>query len=200
MSCSIPNKWTGPSVEWRAVKNWEFKKRRRLLQPKRDIKIELCPRLSVWRLLHVGQVVPSRQSVLSLACHEWFSCKNGEWKIYCCGLALSPEPQIWKFHVVVCQATLKNCLCKTIIFAHSTNHTRELKQPWRRPQQKRHKFAYLTMKNNSFARFARAFLIFVHFADVLVLSASWNDLFCGCVDDLSIRWQSLNFVFLFRKR
>ena len=34
---------------------------------------------------------------------------------------------------------------------------RELKQPRRRRQQKPHKFAYLTMKNRIFARFARAF-------------------------------------------
>ena len=38
--------------------------------------------------------------------------------------------------------------------------TRELKQPRRRRQQKPHKFAYLTMKNSIFARFARAFFIF----------------------------------------
>ena len=44
-----------------------------------------------------------------------------------------------------------------------------LKQPRRRRQQKLHKFAYLTMKSNSFARFARAFFIFLHFVDVLVL-------------------------------
>ena len=31
-------------------------------------------------------------------------------------------------------------------------------QPRRRRQQERHKFVYLTMKNNSFARFARAVL------------------------------------------
>ena len=37
---------------------------------------------------------------------------------------------------------------------------RELKQPRRRQQQKPHKFAYLTMKNSIFARFARAFFIF----------------------------------------
>ena len=36
----------------------------------------------------------------------------------------------------------------------------------------RHKFAYLTMKNNSFARFARAFFTFGNFADVLVLSTT----------------------------
>ena len=37
---------------------------------------------------------------------------------------------------------------------------RELKQPRRRRQQKPHKFAYLTMKNRIFARFARAYFIF----------------------------------------
>ena len=36
----------------------------------------------------------------------------------------------------------------------------ELKQPRRRRQQERHKFAYLIVKNNSFARFARAVFIF----------------------------------------
>ena len=40
------------------------------------------------------------------------------------------------------------------------NVNRELKQPRRRRQQKPHKFAYLTMKNSIFARFARAFFIF----------------------------------------
>ena len=37
---------------------------------------------------------------------------------------------------------------------------RQFKQPRRRRQQKPHKFAYLTMKNSIFARFARAFFIF----------------------------------------
>jgi len=64
---------------------------------------------------------------------------------------------------------------------------RELKQPRRRRrQQKPHKFAYLTMKNSIFARFVRAFFMFWHFEDVLVLSKTWNDLFCSCVDDVSI--------------
>ena len=73
---------------------------------------------------------------------------------------------------------------------------RELNQPrWRR-QQKPHKFAYLTMTNSNFARFARAFFIFWHFEDVLVLSTTWNDLFCCCVDDVSVWWQMFNFVFL----
>ena len=56
------------------------------------------------------------------------------------------------------------------------------------------------MKNNIFARFARAFFIFWHFVDVLVLSTTWNDLFCSCVDDVSIWWQMLVFVFLYPKR
>ena len=62
------------------------------------------------------------------------------------------------------------------------------------------KFAYLTKKNSIFARFARAFFIFWHFEDVLVLSTTWNDQFCSCVDDVSIWWQMFNFVFLFPKR
>ena len=66
------------------------------------------------------------------------------------------------------------------------SHNRELKQPRRRLQLERHKFAYVTMKNNSFARFARAFFVFSHFADVLVLSTMVNDLFCSCLDDVSI--------------
>ena len=52
------------------------------------------------------------------------------------------------------------------------------------------------MKNNNFARFARAFFIFWHFEDVLVLSTTGNDLFCSCVDDVSIWWQMFNFVLL----
>ena len=78
--------------------------------------------------------------------------------------------------------------------------TRELKQPRRRRQQTPHKFAYLTMKNRIFARFARASFIFWHFEDVLVHSTSWNDLFCSCVDDVSIWWQMFNFVFSCPKR
>ena len=31
----------------------------------------------------------------------------------------------------------------------------------------------------------RTFFIFVHFLDVFVLSMTWNELFCSCVDDLS---------------
>ena len=37
----------------------------------------------------------------------------------------------------------------------------------------------MTMKTSSFARFARAFLIFWHFEDLLVLSTTWNDLSTG---------------------
>ena len=76
------------------------------------------------------------------------------------------------------------------------HHNRELKQPRRRRQQKPHKFAYLTMKNSIFARFAGAFFIFWQFEDVLVLSTTWYGLFCSCVDDVSIWWQ----IFLCPKR
>ena len=77
---------------------------------------------------------------------------------------------------------------------------REFTQPRRHRQQECHKFAYLTVKNNRFARFARAFFIFGHSADVLVLSTTRNDLFCSCEDDVSTWWQMFNFVFLSLKR
>ena len=73
---------------------------------------------------------------------------------------------------------------------------RELKQPRRRRQQNPHKFAYLTMKNSIFARFARGFFIFSHFADVLVLSTTWNDLFCSCVDDVQHMMTNVQFCLL----
>ena len=41
---------------------------------------------------------------------------------------------------------------------------------------------------------------FLHFADVLVLSTTQNELFCSCVDDVSIWWQMFNFVLLSQKR
>ena len=75
---------------------------RRLLQRKHHTKRGLCVRFSVLLLFRVGNVVQNRRSALSLARHEWFSCKGKEWKrIYCSGLALSTEPQKRKFHVVI---------------------------------------------------------------------------------------------------
>ena len=50
-----------------------------------------------------------------------------------------------------------------LIFSGETSSNRditELTQPRRRLQQGRHKFAYLIVKNNTFARFARAVFIF----------------------------------------
>ena len=44
------------------------------------------------------------------------------------------------------------------------------------------------------------FFIFWHFVDVLVLSTTWNDHFCRCVDDVSVWWQMFNFVFSCPKR
>ena len=90
----------------------EFKKLRRQLQRKRHIKIELCVKLSLSRLFHVDHVVQNTRIALSLARYERFSCKGKGWKIYCCELPLSSEPQIWKFHVVVWQTTSKHCTKK----------------------------------------------------------------------------------------
>ena len=46
----------------------------------------------------------------------------------------------------------------------------------KKEQKQPHKFAYLTMKNRSFARFGRAFFIFAHFVAVLLISTTLNDL------------------------
>ena len=40
------------------------------------------------------------------------------------------------------------------------------------------------MKNSSFAHFACAIFIFLHFPAILVLSTMWNDLFSSYVDDV----------------
>ena len=81
-----------------------------------------------------------------------------------------------------------------------THLTWELKQPRRRRRQKPHKFAYLSMKNSSFARYARVFFICKNFADVLALPR----LEMTCFGDLfrveSICYQMFNFVFLPLKR
>ena len=58
----------------------EFKKLRRQLQWQRHTKIELCVKFSLLRLFHVGHVVQNMRSALSLAWHEWCSCKGKEWK------------------------------------------------------------------------------------------------------------------------
>ena len=121
----------------------EFKKLRRQLQRKRHIKIELCVKLSLLRLFHVDHVVQNTRIALSLAWYERFSCKGKEWKIYCCELALSSEPQIRKFHVVVSQTTSNHCTKKracrtysTIIFLDSTNQINDLWHcRWRRSRQ-----------------------------------------------------------------
>ena len=70
----------------------------------------------------------------SLVCREWFSCKGKEWKIYCCGHAMSTEPQKLKFHVVVWQSMSKIFSRKRaaraarLFFPRSTNQTLNL---WR---------------------------------------------------------------------
>ena len=40
------------------------------------------------------------------------SCNGKRWKLYCCELALSSEPQIWKLHVVFRQTTTRHCTKK----------------------------------------------------------------------------------------
>lgn len=90
--------------------------------------------------------------------------------------------------VALCYSFQNNWDNKSASRTNLQHYMRELKKPRRQRQQERHSFAYLTMKNKSFARFVRAISIFVHFAGVLVLSTMWNDLFWSCVDDAMIWW------------
>ena len=63
-------------------------------------------------------------------------------------------------------AFLKICSLSTPVYSEDT---RSVKQPHDDYVNNVINFAYLIMKNSSFARFARAFLIFGHLRDVLVL-------------------------------
>lgn len=49
-----------------------------------------------------------------------------------------------------------------------------------------------------FARFVQAIFIFVHFTADLVLTTTWNDVFCSCVDDVNTWRQIFNFCFHFQ--
>ena len=65
------------SFVWRG----RFAKLWRLLQRKSHFKIKVRRRWNVLRLIQVGHAVQNKRSVLSLAWHEWFSCKDNELKI-----------------------------------------------------------------------------------------------------------------------
>ena len=56
----------------------EFKKLRRQLQRKLHIKVDLCVKLGLLQIFHVGRIVKDRRSVISLAWHNGFSCKGKE--------------------------------------------------------------------------------------------------------------------------
>ena len=80
---------------------------------------------------------------------------------------------------------------KRIIFPHSCNQIIDLRVlPLHTRQWKTIVLHALHMQ----------FSFFGHFGEIVVLSMTWNDLFCSCVDDVSIWWQMFNFVFLSLKR
>ena len=100
---------------------------------KENVSLKLKFALSLLRLFHVDHVVQNKRSALSLAWHEWFSCKGKEEKIYCSELPLSTEPQIWisrrrlaDYVKTLHQKAYRTC--STIIFLHSTNQIIDL---WR---------------------------------------------------------------------
>ena len=74
--CVFPTPWAGQVNLQGDIR--EFKKLRRQLQRKRHIKIELWVKLSLLWLFDVDHVVQNRRSALSLAWHDWFSCKGKE--------------------------------------------------------------------------------------------------------------------------
>ena len=57
---------------------WGFNKLLQQLQRKGHIKIELCVKLRVLQLFHVGHVVQNWRGALSLSWHEWLSCESKE--------------------------------------------------------------------------------------------------------------------------
>ena len=69
-------------------------------------------------------------------------------------------------------------------------------QPRKPRWQERNKFACVKNKNRGFARFTRAFYIFVHFDVLRVLLLMWNDLFYSRVDDVST-WKQIFIYFFF---
>ena len=73
--------------------------------------------------------------------------ENGEWQL---SNGNCTTERNYGFHIWYAKTMSSSCGAKLGSF----------KQPRRRKQQKLHKFAYLTMKNSIFARFARAFFIF----------------------------------------
>ena len=68
----------------------EFRKLRRLLQRKRHTEIVFCDYSTSITLDKIGQ--------MSLIGTNGSHVRGKEWNTYCCGLALSSEPQIWKLH------------------------------------------------------------------------------------------------------
>ena len=131
------------------------------------------------------------------AMRNGFHAKLNEWKIYCWEFALSSEPQKLNFHVFVCGWQRQKIAPKSVSHVQHDYFSSF--------SQSNHWFAgvvvsYLTMKNNGFARFNMHFSFFGHFEEVLVLSKTWNDLFCSCVNDVSIWWQMFNFVLSLKRR
>ena len=91
-------------------------------------------------------------------------------------LRLGGQTTRYEYRKLIFGASLASHECASILLArlplteirdHSPStgaKNRGLKQPRTRLQQERQKSAYLTMKNDNCARFARAFFIFGHLA------------------------------------
>ena len=104
-----------------------LKKLRRLPQRERHNKKELCVRLSVLQLFHVGHFVQNKNFCLFSTIG--FHVKTENKRFTAASVALSSEHE--KFHVVIWQTTSKKLhqkACSTIIFPYSNNRIIDL---WR---------------------------------------------------------------------
>ena len=104
----------------------EFKKLRRQLQRKRDIKIELCVKSSLLQLFYVDHVVQNRRSDFRLLCTNGFHVKanNEDLLLRARVVVRTSNTKISRrrFPDYVKPLLQKACrTCSTIIFLHSTN-------------------------------------------------------------------------------
>ena len=184
------------------------------LRRKHHFRIELCLRLSILRLFHVGYVVEKCPFTWLTLMVSMQRQRTKDFLLQARVEALSSGPQIWQFLVVVLLSTPKRnvlkCTCSTfqyhwflafsLLFPlsfsfHLTNEFKLLRR--QRRWQVRHEFTYLTVTNGSFARHAPAHFICVPFSVVVVLSTTWNDLCYCCGDDVSIWRHVFSLVFFF---
>ena len=59
-----------------------------------------------------GYIVRNWWSAVTFDLRKQFSCQGRKRKIFCWGVTLLSEPQIWTFYIIICQTMSKNCVFK----------------------------------------------------------------------------------------